>query len=191
MKSFVAIVVAGAFFSSPALAQSSSQEPVQNVAVPGPAPVGAAPTSAPVAVTATPVSASASGHTLPAATLLVVTPLQEISSKHIEQGERFKFQVVNDVVQDGFVVIPRGSPVTGIITFKTGRAIGGKSGKFEVTFDSVTVGGRSIKLTGKHRQEGRGNTVGALLGSLVISGRSAVMDEGQLVNCFTAEPVAF
>jgi hypothetical protein len=33
--------------------------------------------------------------------------------------------------------------------------------------------------------------VGALLGSIVISGRSAVMLPGQLVNVFTAEPVVY
>lgn len=34
-------------------------------------------------------------------------------------------------MENGFVVIPRGSPVTGAVTSKTGRAIGGKSGKFD------------------------------------------------------------
>jgi hypothetical protein len=62
-----------------------------------------------------------------------------------------------------------------------------QSGKFEVTFDSVSVSGRAIALTGKHRQKGRGNNVGALLGSMVISGRSAVMLPGDLVNVFTGQ----
>lgn len=89
------------------------------------------------------------------------------------------------------VVIRRGSAVTGTITWKTGRAVGGKSGKFEVTFNSVSVGGRSVTLTGKHRQEGRGNSVGALLGSMVISGRSAVMLPGDLVNVFTGQDFVY
>jgi hypothetical protein len=102
-----------------------------------------------------------------------------------------KFATVGDVVENGAVVIPRGSPVTGMISWKTGRAIGGKSGKFEVEFKSVTVNGREMGLTGKHRQEGRGNTVGALLGSILISGRSAVMVLGQTVPAFTAEPIPY
>lgn len=124
---------------------------------------------------------------LPAGTMLVVTPAQEISSKQVEEGQQVLFRVVNDVVEGNKVVIRRGSAVTGTITWKTGRAVGGKSGKFEVTFNNASVGGRSIALTGKHRQEGRGNSVGALLGSMVISGRSAVMLPGDLVNVFTGQ----
>lgn len=128
---------------------------------------------------------------LPAGTMLVVTPAQEISSKKVEEGQQVLFRVVNDVVEGNKVVIRRGSSVTGTITWKTGRAIGGKSGKFEVTFDSVSVNGRKIALTGLHRQEGRGNSVGALLGSMVISGRSAAMLPGDLVNVFTGQDFVY
>ena len=128
---------------------------------------------------------------LPSGTMLVVTPAQEISSKHIEEGQQVMFRVVNDVAEGGKVVIRRGSAVTATVTWKTGRAIGGKSGKFEVTFNSVSVGGRNLTLTGMHRQEGRGNSVGALLGSMVISGRSAVMLPGDLVNVFTGQDFVY
>lgn len=131
------------------------------------------------------------GKLMPANTLLTVTPLQEITSKRVEVGQRFDFVTVGDVVENGFVVIPRGSPVIGEIVWKTGRAIGGKSGKFEIEFETLTVNGKGVALSGKHRQEGRGNTVGALLGSIFISGRSAVMQQGQLVNAFTAAPVPY
>lgn len=178
MKSYVAIGAAALAVATPAFAQSSSQEAPATVAVPMPV---ESPTVVPPAVV----------RTLPAGTVVNLTPLQEISSKHIEQGERYKFQVVNDVVEGGTVVIPRGSTATGLITFKTGRAIGGKSGKFDVEFETVSVGGREIKLMGTHRQEGRGNTAGALLGSILISGRSAVMLPGQMVNAVTEEPTTF
>jgi hypothetical protein len=128
---------------------------------------------------------------LPAGTMLVVTPANEITSKRIEEGEQIAFMTVNDVVENGAVAIPRGSHVGGTVSWKTGRAIGGKSGKFEITFNSISVQGRDYALRGSHRQEGRGNTVGALLGSIVISGRSAVMLPGQLVNVFTAEAVVY
>ena len=128
---------------------------------------------------------------LPAGTIINVTPLQEISSKHVHVGDKFEFQVVNDVVENGLVVIPRGSIATGVITMKTGRAIGGKSGKFEVTFESVSSNGRTFPLMGVHRQEGRGNTVGALLGSIFISGRSAVMITGQIVNAMVKEATPY
>lgn len=128
---------------------------------------------------------------VPPSTVLTVTPVAEITSKRIEEGDKIQFNVVADVVEGGVIAIPRGTVVQGTITWKTGRAIGGKSGKFEVTFDHVTLNGRNYKLTGLHRQEGRGNTAGALLGSLVVSGRSAVMLPGQMANAIVAEPIPF
>lgn len=128
---------------------------------------------------------------MPENTLVQLTPQQQISSKHIEEGQQVVFVTVGDVVEGDTVVIPRGSPVTATVTWKTGRAIGGKSGKFDVRFDSIRVRGKSYPMSGIWRQEGRGNTVGALLGAIVITGRSATMLPGQLVNGFTAAPIAY
>lgn len=135
--------------------------------------------------------ATAAARTMPASTKVIVTPQGEISSKHVEVGQKFTFTTVGDVREGDQVVIPRGSPVTGTINWKTGRAIGGKSGKFDVTFNTVTVNGKEYAVRGTHRQEGRGNTVGALLGSIVISGRSAVMTPGQEVVIFTSDPIPY
>lgn len=58
----------------------------------------------------------------------------------------------------------------------------GKSAKFELSFDWVRVRSHNWKLRGQHRQEGNGNTAGAQLGSMIITGKSAVMIPGQAVN---------
>ena len=126
---------------------------------------------------------------LPADTTISVAPVNDITSKKMKEGDEASFQVVNDVLQNGVVVIPRGAAVKGKITWRTGKGIGGKSAKFEVTFVSVTVGGKDWALKGKHRQEGKGNTVAALLGSMLISGHSAVMLQGQAAPALTAEPI--
>lgn len=128
---------------------------------------------------------------MPASTLVQLTPLQEISSKRIEEGQQVAFVTVADIVEGERVVIPRGSPVQATVTWKTGRAIGGKSGKFEVRFDQVQVRGRAYPMSGVYRQEGRGNSVGALLGSMIVTGRSAVMLPGQIVTGFTAAPIPY
>ncbi|MCG2839868.1 hypothetical protein L6Q21_02580 [Sandaracinobacter sp. RS1-74] len=151
--------------------------------------LAAASAAAPAA--AQPAPAPASARTLPPSTPIKLNSLEEVSSKTVEVGTKVRFAVAEDVVEGGVVVIPRGAPATGTVSWKTGRAIGGKSGKFEVTFDEVTVNGRSLRLMGKHRQEGKGNTLGAVLGSVVISGRSAVMLPGQTVQALTGEAVPF
>jgi len=128
---------------------------------------------------------------LPASTLVSVTPESEISSKRVEIGQKVSFSVVNDVLEAGKVAIPRGSHVTGTISFKTGKAIGGKSGKFEVTFNTINVRGKDYAMRGTHRQEGKGNTVAAVFGSMLVSGRSAVMQPGDFANAFTAEAIPY
>lgn len=128
---------------------------------------------------------------MPANTLLTVTPQSEITSKKVKVGDAVTFVTIGDTAEQGVVVIPRGSIVKGEISFKTGKAIGGKSGKFEVSFKSVQVRGVEYALTGVHRQEGRGNTAAALLGSMLVSGRSAVMQPGQEARAFTAAPIPY
>ena len=123
---------------------------------------------------------------LPANTVIQVTPVEEISSINMKVGDVHMLQVASDVAQNGTVIIPRGAPVKATVSYRTGKGIGGKSAKFELAFDSVTVNGSSYALKGKHRQEGRGNTVGALLGSMIITGKSAVISSGQAMNAFTA-----
>ncbi|WP_066556702.1 hypothetical protein [Croceicoccus bisphenolivorans] len=129
--------------------------------------------------------------TLPSSTLITIASDSEISSKKIELGDVFTFSVVEDVSENGEVVIPRGSKADAEVTFKTGRAIGGKSGKFELTFAKLHIGETEYALSGTHRQEGKGNTAAAVLASWLISGRSAVMLEGQTVTALTAEPIPY
>jgi len=126
---------------------------------------------------------------LPAETIVVVTPPEEISSRDVKVGDAVSFRVMNDVTQSGVVVIPRGSNVKGEVTWRTGKGIVGKSAKFEVTFGSVNVAGHDWKLRGKIKQEGKGNTMAALLGSSIITGHSAIMVPGQQITVFTAEDI--
>lgn len=129
--------------------------------------------------------------TLPASTLISVTPDAEISSRKVEVGDKVYFSVVNDIMNGADVAIPRGSKVEGTITWKTGKAVGGKSGKFEVNFDNIVLSGQNYALRGTHRQEGKGNTIAAVFATWLVSGRSAVMIPGQFVNAFTAVPITY
>ncbi len=104
-------------------------------------------------------------------------------------GDARMLQIATGIAENGVIIIPRGAPVKATYSYRTGKGTGGKSAKFELTFDAVTVHGVSYALKGKHRQEGRGSTAGALLGSMIITGKSAVITSGQLMNAFTAVPV--
>ena len=49
-----------------------------------------------------------------------LTPIEELSSKHLKEGERYPFLVVTVVTENGVVVIPRGSTAMGVISKQTG-----------------------------------------------------------------------
>lgn len=166
-----------ALIAAGALSACASSRPPALIDTPGAMPLQA---SAPLA---------AGQVALPTDTIIPVAAVQEITSIKMVEGDQHMLQVATDVSHDGAVIIPRGAPVKSTITWRTGKGIGGKSAKFDITFNSVTVRGRQYALKGKHRQEGKGNTVGALLGSMVISGRSAIISSGQVINAFTAEPI--
>lgn len=55
---------------------------------------------------------------------LVVT--QEVNSSTHKEGDIFKLTVMNDVSTGQTVVIPKGTPATGEITWRTGKGAFGK-----------------------------------------------------------------
>lgn len=133
-------------------------------------------------------------------TEIVVTPNDTVTTKGKQVKEGFKFTIatVFDVMQDGYIVIPKGTRGEGTVTWMTNKGAFGKSGKMEVSFDWLELGGRRVALTGTHRQEGEGNT-GATVGTAVavgvfsafVTGRSASITNGQQLRARTAEPLSF
>lgn len=85
---------------------------------------------------------------LPANTVIQVTTDHEITSKNMHEGDFEQLQAATDVAENGVVVIPRGAPIKATVTFRTGKGIMGKSAKFELTFNTVTVHGAEFALKG-------------------------------------------
>lgn len=129
---------------------------------------------------------------------ITITPNDTLTSKSIKVDDKFRLSTVFDVMQEGFVMIPRGTFGEGTVTYRTGKGVFGKSAKFEVEFNWIDLNGRHIPLTGKFRSEGEGNT-GAAVGVVVaagpfgafVTGHSATITNGQQLRAYTAEPLAF
>jgi hypothetical protein len=154
---------------------------------------GFAQESAPVAPL---VVSTASQPVLPANTELMVSMNEDLTTKggRITEGHKFALTVVNDVRVGDHVVIPRGTPAFGEVTWLTGKGAFGKSGKMEVELRYIDLNGRRIPISGKYRQEGEGNTVGTVAGvvavgvfAAVITGRSARIPQGRELKAFTTE----
>jgi hypothetical protein len=178
---FIALMAASmALTAFAAHAQSTDEAPPSSSLAPGIAPASATPA---------PVTNTPSDVVLPVNTMVSIVPVNEISSMHMHVGDVEQLQVAADIMQNGIVVIPRGAPVKATVTWRTGKGIVGKSAKFILTFNSVNVRGHDWALKGTHRQEGRGNTLAALLGSSIVTGHSAVILSGQVLNAFTDQPI--
>ena len=161
---------------------SMQSEPVQPVATP------AAVTTAMVQIV------------LPPNSEVVVTPNDTLTTKGkaVKEGTKFRISTVFDVMQDGVVLIPKGTVGEGTVTWMTNKGAFGKSGKMEVSFDWLELAGTRIPLTGSFRQEGQGNT-GATVGAVIavgvfagfVTGKSATIVNGQQLRARTVEPLAF
>lgn len=177
--------------AAPAAAEAAAAAETESTAAPAVA-VAAAPA---VAVVAAPAPALL----LPSYTEVVLTPDVEASSKQLREGDVVPMHSVFDVMHKGAVVIPKGTPAKGTVTWRTGKGAFGKSAKMEITFNELTMAsGQKIALSGKHRQEGEGNT-GAAVGAAVavgvfgafVTGRSAIIPVGQQLIARTADALPY
>lgn len=80
----------------------------------------------------------------------------------------FRLAVAYDVKVGGVTVVGMGTPVTGEVTRRTGRAVFGKSGKMEVALRSMNLDGNRVEVTGEYRPEGEGDTLAAV-GAVVLA----------------------
>ena len=135
---------------------------------------------------------------LPANTKVLLEMSQEVTTKGKtwDEGDSFKLSVVEDVMLGDYVVIPRGAPAYGRITWMTNKGVFGKSGKMDIEIEHVVVGGREIRLDGTYRQEGEGNTLATVGGVILagvfagfITGKSGRISEGRELTATTEGPI--
>lgn len=95
--------------------------------------------------------------------------LRDLSSKRNRQGDRFDLTVSEDVVVNGYVIIPRGSRGVGEISRLVPKGAFGKSGKLETRLLYVAVGNSRIRLDGSAADRGKSGT-GATVATAVLAG---------------------
>ncbi len=147
---------------------------------PGPAPVAAQP--------ATPPPPVARVVTLPAGTTVPVRITQTLDSGTAQPGDSFSGAVATDIVQDGMLLIPRGSTVTGRVTEVHEAAHFKGSALLTVELTGLNVKGERLSVStqpytsegkgrGKNTAEktGIGAAAGAVLGGIFGGGKGAAI----------------
>ena len=91
------------------------------------------------------------------------SPLQSVNTikgSDVQEGQTVAFRVARDIVVDGIVAIPYGTPVSGVVTLKKKGRAWGYSGKIEVDItEMVAPYGETIRLNNGHiyaKGKGRG-----------------------------------
>lgn len=159
--------------------------------VPVPAPIeraSAPPPPPPVQQPAPPPQPVVRTITIPSGTTLPIRVTQTLDSASTQEGDRFSGAVATDIVQDGYLVIPRGSAVSGRVTEVHEAAHFKGSSLLTVELTGVTVHGQNIALaTSPYSVEGKGrgkNTAiktgvgaaaGAVLGGIFGGGKGAAI----------------
>jgi hypothetical protein len=126
--------------------------------------------------------------TLSAGTVLPVRITQTLDSASSQQGDRFTGVVAADVVSDGIVVLPQGTPVTGHVDAVQDATHFSGNSLLTVSLTSVNRRGEHIDIAtepytaegkgrGKNTAEkvGGGAALGAILGGIFGGGKGAAI----------------
>jgi hypothetical protein len=123
--------------------------------------------------------------TLTAGTEIPIETREPLSSKTDVKGRIVAMAVVSDVLVDGQVVLPKGTPVTGQIADAQATGGFGTSGRLMVRPVYLQIGGKTVRLrgtAGEKRGVSAGGVVGLLTLSGAISGRSALIPAGTRIQ---------
>lgn len=116
--------------------------------------------------------------TIPAGTLLALRTSEPVASKQAKEGQPIQFVLISDINSGGYIAIPRGATVHGIITEVKNTERGELSGSaaLSLRLTSLDLGGQSYPIASdEFRVKGPGKggrTIsnafgGALLGAIV------------------------
>ena len=149
--------------------------------------------TSPVTTAATTSGTLRAGTSVP---LKMSEPLTTLGKK-LKVGQRFQLETAENVMIDGNVVIPTGSPATGEVTEVRNKGMWGKSGRINGRVLYVRANGRQIRMSGQLDDKGTTGTA-AVVGSLVIipiagffmTGTSANIPLGTPVTAFIDEDVS-
>jgi len=126
--------------------------------------------------------------TLPAGTAIPVRITQTLDSATTQTGDKFTGAVASDIIVDGMVVLPQGTPVTGHVDEAKDAAHFKGSSLLTISLTSISHKGDRVQVAtdpyskqgegrGKNSAEkvGGGAAVGAILGGILGGGKGAAI----------------
>lgn len=143
---------------------------------------------------------AASETVLRAGTEIPLITREELTTKKkkLRVGQRFQMEVASNVLHNGVVVIPAGSPAIGELVEVRNKGMWGKSGYVSARIVSLRLGDRHIRLTGTFDDKGVTGTAGVVgavalipVAGFFTTGTSAMIPMGSPVKGFLDEDIAY
>ncbi len=107
------------------------------------------------------------GPVLPQGTTVRLRTVTPLNSQDNKTGDQFDLEVAEDVMVNDHVVIPRGSPATGEVSYARKKGMWGKSGKLATRLIAIRVHGHDIPIRGASNEKGEAGTAG-VVGAILI-----------------------
>jgi hypothetical protein len=127
-------------------------------------------------------AATAQVHTLPDGTPVRLRLNSSISSATAHINETVDFEVTEPVINQSYVVIPKGAVALGRVTKAEGKRRFGRAGDLALSIDSVRLpGGRTIPLRATH-DKGEGDMSGARVAATIAASPVLVWVKGKDVT---------
>lgn len=117
---------------------------------------------------------------IPSKTPVYFTLDTTISSRTSLSGEQFQLKVAEDVVINGKVVIPRGTPATGEVIHAQKSSVFGKAGELLLVIRYIDFHGIKIKMRSFQPHQGKDATKAALGSSFFIGPFAAFIRGGEI-----------
>lgn len=184
----LAVASAALLLAGPAVAQDQAM----TTAEPG----VAVPAAAPSAMLVT----DENPNRLPAGSRIVLRTLEPLTTKgkKLKVGQRVRLEVAESVLLNGATVIPTGTPGVAEITDVRNKGMWGKSGALNGRIVSITLNGRTIRMSGQFNDKGSTGT-GGVVASVVLlplagfftTGTSATLEAGTNLIGFLDEDLTF
>jgi hypothetical protein len=122
--------------------------------------------------------------TIPPGTTLTVRTVTSISSRE-RVGRTFKAELDRDVVVNGHIVLPAGTPVSGVVASSLGDVR--RSSAFTVNLNAILIHGRTVetKTTGAYKLQPLTTTKGGV----ALYGREYIYPRGTRMAFRLAKPL--
>lgn len=171
------------------------------------APVGASPTTATASISSPPpapmvaaIAPVSSANVVRAGTEIPMITREELTTKkkQLRVGQRVQIEVASNIIQNGIVVIPAGTPGVAELTEVRNKGMWGKSGYVGARIISMRLGDRQVRLSGTFDDKGVTGTGGVVAAVALIpiagfftTGTSAMIPSGSAIKAFLDEDIAY